>query len=250
MKNQKTNILNKKIERISKDNQSSIQGKHNKFSLDNIAKKFKVQSLNFVVLFGNRLIQKYLKEVDNLNNNNIFLQPIKVIYKENVTKEFNVDFLNQKVYIILSLNSKNIKIIKKFFFNEEFNKIMNMKLIDIIQTIFLIKPKEFEEKYGYKNQFLFQNLNKDKEIFKKMQIILNKEQSLLTYFEEIKERKLKKTDFYQSYKISVKIIENEFDEFKLIQNENNIKMMKEFLQILDKENQQNLIKDLNLPLNE
>ena len=151
--------------------------------------------MNFVVLFGNRLIQKYLKEVDNLNNNNIFLQPIKVIYKENVTKEFNVDFLNQKVYIILSLNSKNIKIIKKFFFNEEFNKIMNMKLIDIIQTIFLIKPKEFEEKYGYKNQFLFQNLNKDKEIFKKMQIILNKEQSLLTYFEEIKERKLKKTDF-------------------------------------------------------
>ena len=250
MKNQKTNILNKKIERISKDNQSSIQGKHNKFSLDNIAKKFKVQFLNFLVFFVNMLIQKYLKEVDNLNNNNIFLQPIKVIYKENVTKEFNVDFLNQKVYIILSLNSKNIKIIKKFFFNEEFNKIMNMKLIDIIQTIFLIKPKEFEEKYGYKNQFLFQNLNKDKEIFKKMQIILNKEQSLLTYFEEIKERKLKKTDFYQSYKISVKIIENEFDEFKLIQNENNIKMMKEFLQILDKENQQNLIKDLNLPLNE
>ena len=250
MENQKTNILNKKIERISKDNQSSIQGKHNKFSLDNIAKKFKVQFLNFLVFFVNMLIQKYLKEVDNLNNNNIFLQPIKVIYKENVTKEFNVDFLNQKVYIILSLNSKNIKIIKKFFFNEEFNKIMNMKLIDIIQTIFLIKPKEFEEKYGYKNQFLFQNLNKDKEIFKKMQIILNKEQSLLTYFEEIKERKLKKTDFYQSYKISVKIIENEFDEFKLIQNENNIKMMKEFLQILDKENQQNLIKDLNLPLNE
>lgn len=125
-----------------------------------------------------------------------------------------------------------------------------MKLIDIIQTIFLIKPKEFEEKYGYKNQFLFQNLNKDKEIFKKMQIILNKEQSLLTYFEEIKERKLKKTDFYQSYKISVKRIENEFEEYKLIQNNNNINMMKEFLQILDKENQQNLIKDLNLPLNE
>lgn len=250
MENQKTNILNKKIERISKDNQSSIQGKHNKFSLDNIAKKFKVQFLNFLVFFVKMLIQKYLKEVDNLNNNNIFLQPIKVIYKENVTKEFNVDFLNQKVYIILSLNSKNIKIIKKFFFNEEFNKIMNMKLIDIIQTIFLIKPKEFEEKYGYKNQFLFQNLNKDKEIFKKMQIILNKEQSLLTYFEEIKERKLKKTDFYQSYKISVKRIENEFEEYKLIQNNNNINMMKEFLQILDKENQQNLIKDLNLPLNE
>ena len=39
MENQKTNILNKKIERISKDNQSSIQGKHNKFSLDNIAKQ-------------------------------------------------------------------------------------------------------------------------------------------------------------------------------------------------------------------
>ena len=289
----KTNLLNKKKGRISKDN-TLIKGNHNKYSDDNLVKKTKVLAMNFLIVMINSLIENILKKLNTPPNNNSFLQPIKVNYSENVTKEFNIHFLNQKIYIILSLNSYNIKVIKNYLSNKKFNEIMNMKLNVIIQTFFLMKSNEYIAEFSSENQFLFDNLKekkKDKTIYEKMKKILKKkENSLLTYFEEIKGRKLKKNSFYKEYyqiieknqktfeeeyqikEKTQKIFEENqikektqktfeeyqikeknhkaFEEYQLNQKQINTEMMKEFDKMNEKEEQKYLIKKLNLPFKE
>ena len=214
----KTNLLNKKKGRISKDN-TLIKGNHNKYSDDNLVKKTKVLAMNFLIVMINSLIENILKKLNTPPNNNSFLQPIKVNYRENVTKEFNIHFLNQKIYIILSLNSYNIKVIKNYLSNKKFNEIMNMKLNVIIQTFFLMKSNEYIAEFSSENQFLFDNLKekkKDKTIYEKMKKILKKkENSLLTYFEEIKGRKLKKNSFYKEYYQIIEKNQKAFEEYQI-----------------------------------
>ena len=231
----KTNLLNKKKGRISKDN-TLIKGNHNKYSDDNLVKKTKVLAMNFLIVMINSLIENILKKLNTPPNNNSFLQPIKVNYSENVTKEFNIHFLNQKIYIILSLNSYNIKVIKNYLSNKKFNEIMNMKLNVIIQTFFLMKSNEYIAEFSSENQFLFDNLKKkkkDKTIYEKMKKILKKkENSLLTYFEEIKGRKLKKNSFYKEYYQIIEKNQKAFEEYQI--KEKNQKTFEEEYQIKEK----------------
>ena len=225
----KTNLLNKKKGRISKDN-TLIKGNHNKYSDDNLVKKTKVLAMNFLIVMINSLIENILKKLNTPPNNNSFLQPIKVNYRENVTKEFNIHFLNQKIYIILSLNSYNIKVIKNYLSNKKFNEIMNMKLNVIIQTFFLMKSNEYIAEFSSENQFLFDNLKEkktDKTIYEKMKEILKKkENSLLTYFEEIKGRKLKKNSFYKEYYQIIEKNQKAFEEYQI--KEKNQKTFEEY----------------------
>ena len=72
--------------------------------------------------------------------------------------------------MILSLNAQNLIIIQKYYFFEQFNQILNMKLNDIIQTIFLMKSEDFKNKYSFENEFLFDNLKKKNENKKKMKM--------------------------------------------------------------------------------
>ena len=93
-----------------------------------------------------------------------------------------------------------------------------------------MKSKEFEEKYSFKNQFLFENLKEIPQVYKKMEKTLKKENSLLTYFEELKGRKRKKEDFYYGYDKSIEEIKQNYD---LIQNDNIIQISNNFNQIED-----------------
>ena len=63
-----------------------------------------------------------------------------------------------------------------------------------------------------------------------MEKTLKKENSLLTYFEELKGRKRKKKDFYYGYDKSIEEIKQNYD---LIQNDNIIKISNIFNQIED-----------------
>ena len=253
MKKEKANFLNKKRGRISNNNKS-IKGKHDKNSPDNMVKKLKVQIMKFLIILMNHIIG-----ISNKKNNN--LQLIDPDFTENVTKEYNIHFFNQKVYMILSLNSQNLIIIQNYYYLDQFNQILNMKLNDIIQTIFLMKSEDFKNKYSFENEFLFEFLkkknenkkkkkNENEEFYKNMENILKKENSLLTYFEEIKGRELKKKNFYKEYYQLIEKNKKIFEEYKLIQKKITIEMIKEFDTMIEKENEKNLIQNLGLPLKE
>ena len=245
IKKETANFLNKKRGRISNNNKS-IKGKHDKYSSDNMVKKLKVQIMNFLIVLMNHIIG-----LSNKKNNN--LQSIDVKYIENVTKEYNIHFFNQKVYMILSLNAQNLIIIQKYYFFEQFNQILNMKLNDIIQTIFLMKSEDFKNKYSFENEFLFDNLkkkNENEEIYQNMENILKKENSLLTYFEEIKGRELKNKNFYKEYYQLIEKNQKIFEEFNLIQKKITIEMMKDFDKMIANENEKNQIQNLGLLLKE
>ena len=99
------------------------------------------------------------------------------------------------------------------------------------------------------NEDLFENFKKkeeDKIICDIMEMILKKENSLLTYFEEIKGRKIKNDAFYQKYYQLIEKNQKLFEEHQL--NQNNTEMMKEFDNMIEKKGHKNLIKNLNLPL--
>ena len=186
-KKKNTNCLTQK--------QRSENGNHNKYSLDNVVKRIKVHFMNFLLIMINTIFKTITKK-------DSCLRPINNIYTKNVTKEFNIHFLNQKVFIILSLNTYNIKYIKQYFFNDRINYIMNKKLIDIIKTYFLMESDDYKTEFSCGNEDLFENFKKyeeDKIICDIMEMILKKENSLLTYFEEIKGRKIKKDALYKKY---------------------------------------------------
>ena len=187
-KKKNTNCLTQKKQR-------SENGNHNKYSLDNVAKKVKVHLMNFLLIMINTIFKTITKK-------DSCLRPINNIYTKNVTKEFNIHFLNQKVFIILSLYTYNIKYIKQNFCNNRINYIMNKKLIDIIQTYFLMESDDYKTEFSCGNEDLFENFKKneeDKILCDIMEMILKKENSLLTYFEEIKGRKIKKDALYKKY---------------------------------------------------
>ena len=233
-KKKNTNCLTQK--------QRSENGNHNKYSLDNVVKRIKVHFMNFLLIMINTIFKTITKK-------DSCLRPINNIYTKNVTKEFNIHFLNQKVFIILSLNTYNIKYIKQNFCNNRINYIMNKKLIDIIQTYFLMESDDYKTEFSCGNEDLFENFKKkeeDKILCDIMEMILKKENSLLTYFEEIKGRKIKNDAFYQKYYQLIEKNQKLFEEYQL--NQNNTEMMKEFDNMIEKKEHKNLIKNLNLPL--
>ena len=195
---------------------------HNNLSKDNYTKKAKGKIMKCILYTCNKIIES--------DNEDVYLDSINKKYVENVTKDFNIKFLQEKIYSILSLNPHNMTIIQQYCLNEQLQEIMNMTLNSSIQKLFLMKSKEFEEKYSFKNQFLFENLKEIPQVYKKMEKTLKKENSLLTYFEELKGRKTKKNDFYYGYDKSIETIKQNYD---LIQNDNIIKISNNFNQIED-----------------
>ncbi len=220
-KKKNTNCLTQKKQRSEND----------KYLSDNVTIKLKVHLMNFLLIMINTIFKTTTKK-------DSCLRPIKVIYTENVTKEFNIHFLNQKVFIILSLNTYNIKYIKQYFFNDRIIYIMNKKLIDIIKTIFLMESDDYKTEFSCGNENLFENLKKneeDKIICDIKEMILKKENSLLTYFEEIKGRKIQKDAFYKKYYQLIEKNQKLFEEYQLKQN--NTEMMKKFDNMIEKKAQ-------------
>ena len=197
---------------------------HNNLSIDNIIKKVKGKIMKCIYDTCNKIFER--------DNKNVYLDSINKKYVENVTKVFNIKFLQEKIYSILSLNPHNMTIIQQYCLNEQLQEIMNMTLNSSIQKLFLMKSKEFEEKYSFKNQFLFENLKEIPQVYKKMEKTLKKENSLLTYFEELKGRKRKKEDFYYGYDKSIQEIKENY-KTDSIQNDSTFKTSNNFNQIED-----------------
>ncbi len=112
-----------------------------------------------------------------------------------------------------------------------------------------MESDDYKTEFSCGNEDLFENFKKnekDKILCDIMEMILKKENSLLTYFEEIKGRKIKNDAFYQKYYQLIEKNKKLFEEHQL--NQNNTEMMKEFDNMIEKKEHKNLIKNLNLPL--
>ena len=175
--NQKTKFT--KLGRKKKNDK--LIRKHNNRSLDNCIKKIKVNSNLCFHLTSNQII----------NDKNIKLTLIDNTYIKNGKKSFNISLLNMTFQEIYKKKENNIEIIEKFSSDKLFKEIIDMTFIEFINTIFMMKSSEFEEKYSFYNQYLLENLQiKDEEEKPIIKGLI--ENGLLKYFDGIKERKSKK----------------------------------------------------------
>ena len=141
-KHSEKNIINKeKIFKITKVHKvgrkskfSEREGKHNKYSQDNVIRRFKVQFINNLYTYINRLF--------NINNYGKSKKPINIIKKVNsfliksINKEDNLEFLDLSISEFFSqkLSSKllnfkdnyNEKLIKRIFEKGEEKKVINI----------------------------------------------------------------------------------------------------------------------------
>ena len=64
---------------------------HNNLSIDNIIKKVKGKSMKCIYYTCNKIIGR--------DNKNVYLDSINKKYVENVTKDFNIKFLQEKIIV-------------------------------------------------------------------------------------------------------------------------------------------------------
>ena len=105
-------------------NLKNIEEKNNQLSEIKENQKIEIESLNKIIKNKNDEILKYLKEIDNLKNNNSF--NAFNINNEKISSDINLDLiinnvqneLNEKNKLIEDLKSQNIKLIKENEFKE------------------------------------------------------------------------------------------------------------------------------------
>ena len=135
----------------------------NKPRKDNIFKQIKVQSIKFIISTLNEQVEKVFNRFYKFKNT------IEKEFKDNIQKNNNLKILTMKLQNILinncidDSNEKLIKKIKEKINNDEnnenlifINKLLNKKLIDII-NMFGMEESQFLKEYGYYNKFLLKN---------------------------------------------------------------------------------------------
>jgi hypothetical protein len=159
----------------------------------------------------NNIIKGIYKDNKNqfksYRSKNNFLKKIKGTYINNGKKTFNEDFLNKSIKEIYLLtispkyknsNNNNSEIIEKFYSITKFREIVDMKFIEFVDTIFIMNPNEFKQKYSFDNKYLFHNLEiNDSEEKKIMKEFI--EFGLLNYFEKINGRNTSSKDITTNY---------------------------------------------------
>ena len=94
---------NKKIGRIKKD--SSLIGKHNRLSEDNIIRKIKGRFIEKVRLYINKEYKNYLLNKNTKRNKfNNFLKKINPKVSREIKKEENLKWFETKIYTVFSQN--------------------------------------------------------------------------------------------------------------------------------------------------
>ena len=168
--------------------------KMNKPRKDNIFKQIKVQSIKFIISTLNEQVEKVFNRFYKFKNT------IEKEFKDNIQKNNNLKILTMKLQNILinncidDSNEKLIKKIKERINNDEnnenlifINKILNKKLIDII-NMFNMEESQFLKEYGFYNKFLLKNNSyKNKE---DMINLIN--YGMIQYLEDKNQRKPKK----------------------------------------------------------
>ena len=140
--------INKKIGRIKK--YSSLIGKHNKFSEDNIIRKIKRRFLENVRLYINDEYKKdCISKKKNKGKNN-WLKKIDPKFSRKIKKRDNLQWFKFKIFEVFSENislkytsfgiDSNKQKIQNFFLTEEPNKVKDI-LNTTIETLFNIYIK-------------------------------------------------------------------------------------------------------------
>lgn len=130
--------INKKIGRLVKKSKKMLQGKHNKFSQDNIIQKIKVNFINSIYQYINKEYENYINGI----NDNIKKKVIKLIKRistsqtKKIKKEDNLIWFSLKLKDILSsdLSDKylnydknyNKKIIESLYKKNEAKKLIGI----------------------------------------------------------------------------------------------------------------------------
>jgi hypothetical protein len=140
--------INKKIGRIKKN--STLIGKHNKFSQDNIIRKIKRRFLENVRLYINDEYKKdCISKKKNKGKNN-WLKKIDPKFSRKIKKRDNLQWFKFKIFEVFSENislkytsfgiDSNKQKIQNFFLTEEPNKVKDI-LNTTIETLFNIYIK-------------------------------------------------------------------------------------------------------------
>ena len=140
--------INKKIGRIKK--YSSLIGKHNKFSEDNIIRKIKRRFLENVRLYINDEYKKYCISKKKNKGKNNWLKKIDPKFSRKIKKRDNLQWFKFKIFEVFSENislkytsfgiDSNKQKIQNFFLTEEPNKVKDI-LNTTIETLFNIYIK-------------------------------------------------------------------------------------------------------------
>ena len=136
----KKNIIEKRSNLGRKRKNSSIKGKHNKYSSDNIYRKIKSNLLDIVYDFINQKIIEIYKDIPKYNikknilrkikqdeivnsdiefNQKFLKKTLKEIYSVDISNKYNLDIGHNKNLIKKLLDEKDIE--RKQFFNKLFN---------------------------------------------------------------------------------------------------------------------------------
>ena len=198
--NQEKKILGRK----KKNSSSSIQSKRNKFSKDNLIRKFKtIFYQKFLIVLMNNLISLcgLGKDVKIRKVNSEFIKDVTINLNLDILKKTIADYFSFEISKKYSKQEKNsneniINMLKKIS-NEKFNKLLNTK-IEEIYNIFInndcvkIILNEFGiDLYGKENNSLnyFLNLEEDSNYRKDLEIECK---NIYSFFDKRKARKLLK----------------------------------------------------------
>ena len=179
----------KKKTQLGRKKKYNLGGKHNKFSLDNIARKIKSKLFEYILLLINSSIKieikeneenelkcsKFLLKIDqevikdiNTNNNKMLLKTkLKdIFYLNNVSKKYinyGLDYNKKIIENIYKYNTqkKTISILEKTFYEclEQFRGSMFYEELDGLEKEFINVIKEFKNK-GETEEYInnFKNL--------------------------------------------------------------------------------------------
>ena len=141
------NKINKKIGRLIKKYKRVLQGKHNKFSQDNIIQKIKVNFLEKIYRYINKEYEKY---IDDKNNNvskkvNKLIKKISPLELKKIKKENNLKWFSLKLKDVLSSNISD----KYQNYDKNYNKkrIENLYEKNEAKNVINILEKSIREMY-------------------------------------------------------------------------------------------------------
>lgn len=186
--NKKKNMGRKtKKKEIEREKENKSKKVHDKNSKDNLIYKIKVRFQKFLYVHLNHLLKKKgIKEK---------FKRINGEFTRNGSKEHNLKLFNMiiKQFLLCDISDKygTIKIsnnilIEKLNSDENFVDLFNMTYNNFLYDYFLMDKKKFKEIFNYENQFLYENIELEKNEKQNWQNII--EFGFIRHFTEISGR--------------------------------------------------------------
>jgi len=155
--NDNNHILSKKRKKMKENNSQNLKKRK-----DYIYKQIKIHALKFAIQTINELLKPLIK-LNLFNSFYILKNKFNNEFKDNLTKQFNIQLIDLTLKEILNKYSNNHQVLNKI---EELNdneyykltiyKLLNLKFIELI-NIYVGTNDDFKNNFGYENKFLFIN---------------------------------------------------------------------------------------------